>query len=168
MFKVGDRVIHNSFGLCRISAIGKEDAYSGREDCYIFYIEKTKIIIPVAHADILRYPMKKEEVPTVFEALENVEAMPSEISYRNFVDAYTKRMSSNNVSEIASCLRDLTFLNEKSTLKGPAKNLFETINKILVDEISFIKNISRVEAQRLISRSLSKAKERIKCSTKKQ
>ena len=167
MFKVGDRVIHNSYGLCRISAIEKEDAYSGREDCYVFYIEKTKIIIPIARADMLRYPMKKEEVPIVFETLENFEAMPSEISSKDLIDVYTNKIASNNVSEIANCLRDLTFLNEKSPLRGSVKNALETINKILVNEISFVNNITRVEAQRLISRSLNKAKERIKCASKK-
>jgi len=167
MFQIGDRVIHNSYGLCRISAIEKEDAYSGREDCYVFYIEKTKIIIPIAHANILRYPIKKEEIPTIFEMLENFEAVPSEISSRNLIDTYTKKMLFSNASEIACCLRDLAILDEKSSLKGIVKSSFETMNKILVDEISFVKNISRVEAQRLISRSLNKAKERIKCSTKK-
>ena len=167
MFKVGDRVIHNSYGLCRISAIEKEDAYSGREDCYVFYIEKTKIIIPITRADMLRYPMKKEEVPIVLKTLENFEAMPSEISSRDLIDVYAKKTASNNVPEIASCLRDLTLLNEKGSLKGAVKNSLETINKILVDEISFVKNISKVEAQKLVNRSLNKAKERIKCDRKK-
>ena len=167
MFKVGERVIHSSYGLCRISAIGKEDAYSGREDCYIFYIEKTKIIIPIAHADMLRYPMKKEEIPLVFETFENVKTLPNEISSRDFIDVYTKKITSNNVPEIAGCLRDLTLLNEKSSLKGAMKNSLETINKILVDEISYVKNISRGEAQRLISRSLNKTKEKMKCNMRK-
>ena len=61
MFKVGDRVVHNSYGLCRIKATEIiDDTDYGEQEYYIIYIEKTKIMIPIAYANALRYPMKKE------------------------------------------------------------------------------------------------------------
>jgi len=167
MLKVGDRVIHNSYGLCRISAIEKEDAYSGKEDCYVFYIEKTKIIIPTAHADMLRYPMKKEDVPEVLKTLDAFQEPPDNIFSGKAIDIYADKAASNNVLEAAGCLRDLSILNKKNALRGSAKNLLESMNKVLIDEISFVQNISKDRAQKLINARLNKAAGRAKCNKKK-
>jgi RNA polymerase-interacting CarD/CdnL/TRCF family regulator len=64
-------------------------------------------------------------------------------------------------------MRDLAVLNEKNTLRGSVKNLLESINKILIEEISFVQNISKARAQKLINDRLNKAAERAKCNRKK-
>lgn len=60
MFKAGDRVIHNSYGLCKIRAIETvNDVEYGKQDYYVIYVERTKIMIPISYADTLRYPAKE-------------------------------------------------------------------------------------------------------------
>jgi len=168
MFKVGDKVIHNFYGLCRIRDVEIiDDTDYGEQEHYIIYIEKTKIMIPVAYASVLRYPMKKEEVPKVLGTLDAFQEPPDGISSGKAIDAYTDKAASNNVLEVAECLRDLAILNEKNALRGSMKNLLESINKILIDEISFVQNISKGRAQKLINVRLNKAMERAKCNRKK-
>jgi CarD family transcriptional regulator len=166
MFKVGDKVIHNSYGLCEIAAIEMQDTYYGKQDCYILYMNKTKIMIPVSHAETLRYPIKKEEVAKVLEVFGKLDELPDGLPYKERIKVYTEKLISNNILKIAEVLRNLAFLDTVDKLKGPEKNLFERINKILSDEISFVQNISKQEAQRLIDSHLKKIRESAKCHKK--
>ena len=166
MFKVGDKIIHNSYGLCEIAAIETQDTYYGKQECYIIYMQGTKIMIPVAHAEMLRYPIKKEEVVKVLEVLGKPDELPEELPYKERIKVFTEKLISNDILKIAEALRNLTFLDTVDKLKGPEKNLFERINKILSDEISFVQNISKQEAQRLIDSHLKKIRESAKCHKK--
>lgn len=164
MFKVGDRVIHNFYGLCRVRDIEIiDDTDYGEQEHYVIYIEKTKIMIPVAYARVLRYPMKKEDVLGVLETLNAFQEPPDDISSGKAIDIYADKAGSDNVLEVAECLRDLAILNEKNTLRGAAKNLLESISKVLIDEISFVRDISKSRAQKLIKDRLNNAAERAKC-----
>jgi len=166
MFKVGDKVIHGSYGLCEIAAIEIQDTYYGKQDCYIIYMNKTKIMIPISHSEMLRCPIKKEEVAKVLEVLSDTESLPGELPYKERIKVYTEKLISNDILKIAGVLRNLAFLDTVDKLKGPEKNLFERINKILSDEISFVQNISKQEAQRLIHSCLKKIRESAKCHKK--
>jgi len=166
MFKVGDKIIHNSYGLCEIAAIETQDTYYGKQECYIIYMQGTKIMIPVAHAEMLRYPIKKEEVVKVLEVLGKPDELPEELPYKERIKVFTEKLISNDILKIAEALRNLTFLDTVDKLKGPEKNLFERVNKILSEEISFVQNISIQEAQRLIDSHLKKIRESAKCHKK--
>ena len=166
MFKVGDKVIHNSYGLCEIAAIEMQDTYYGKQDCYIIYMNKTKIMIPVSYSEMLRYPIKKEEVVRVLEVLGKLEELPDELSFKERIKVYTEKLISNDILKIAEVSRNLAFLDTVDKLKGPEKNLFERINKLLSDEISFVQNISKQEAQRLIHSASKKIRESAKCHKK--
>ena len=166
MFKVGDKLIHNSYGLCEIAAIETQDTYYGKQDCYIIYMQRTKVMIPVAHAEMLRYPIKKEEVSKVLEALGKSEELPDELPSKERIRVYTEKLVSNDIFKIAEVLRGLAFLDTVDKLKGAEKNLFERINKILSDEISFVQNTSKQEAQGLIKGCLKKIREGAKCHKK--
>ena len=73
-------------------------------------------MIPIAYANALRYPMKKEDIPKVLETLEVFQEPPDEISSGKTIDIYADKAASNNVLEVTECLRDLTILNEKNAL----------------------------------------------------
>jgi len=166
MFKVGDKVIHNSYGLCEIAAIEMQDTYYGKQECYIIYMDETKIMIPVSHSEMLRYPIKKEEVAKVLEVFGKLDGLPDGLPYKERIKVYAEKLISNDILKIAEVSRNLAFLDTVDKLKGPEKNLFERINKILSDEISFVQNISKQEAQRLIHSALKKIKESAKCHKK--
>ena len=166
MFNVGNKVIHNSYGLCEIAAIESQNTYYGKQDCYIIYMQGTKVMIPVAHAEMLRYPIKKEEVAEVLEVLGKSEGLPDELPSKERIKSYTEKLVSNDIFKIAEVLRGLAFLDTVDKLRGAEKNLFERINKILSDEISFVQNISKQEAQRLVQGCLKKIRESAKCHKK--
>jgi RNA polymerase-interacting CarD/CdnL/TRCF family regulator len=166
MFKVDDKVIHKSYGLCEIAAIEMQNTYYGKQDCYIIYMQGTKIMIPVAHAEMLRYPIKKEEVAKFLEVFGKLDELPDELSFGERIKVYTEKLISNDILKIAEVSRSLAFLDTVDKLKGPEKNLFERIKKILSDEISFVQNISKQEAQRLIHSVSKKIRESAKCRKK--
>ena len=166
MFKVGDKVIHNSYGLCEIAAIENADTYYGKQDCYIIYMQGTKIMLPVSHAEMLRYPIKKEEVAKVLEVLGKLDELPEELSFKERIKVYTEKLISNDILKIAEVFKNLAFLDTVDKLKGAERNLFERINKILSDEISFVQNISKQEAQRLIHSASKKIRKSVKCHKK--
>ena len=142
MFKIGDRVIHGSYGLCKIRGIESCDTYYGIQDCYIIYIERTKIMIPVAHADTLRYPIKKEEVHQVLgtlETLERLEELPDYVFEGEAIDLCSKKNAVNDIFGTAGLLRDLTFLNEKNSFRGPAKNLLDVYLQTFLDTSALFK-----------------------------
>jgi len=158
--------MHNSYGLCEIAAIENQDTYYGKQDCYIIYMNKTKIMIPVAHSEMLRCPIRKEEVAKVLEVLGKPEGLPDEMSSKERIKTYAEKLISNDIFKIAEVLKGLAFLNTIDKLRGAEKSLFERINKILTDEISFVQNISKQEAQRIIDSALKKIRESAKCHKK--
>jgi RNA polymerase-interacting CarD/CdnL/TRCF family regulator len=166
MFKVGDKVVHNSYGLCKIAAIEMQDTYYGKQECYIINMDETKIMIPVSHSEMLRYPIKKEEVAKILEVLSNSKELPDELSFKEWTSSCAEKLISNNVLKAAEVLRNLAFLDTVDQLKGSEKNLFERINKILFGEISFVQNISKLDAQRLIQSCLKKVRMSAKCHKK--
>ena len=166
MFNVGDKIVHNSYGLCEIAEIESQNTYYGKQDCYIIYMQGSKIMIPVSRADMLRYPIKKEEVAKVLEVLGKSEELREELSSKERIEAYTEKLVSNDILKIAEALKGLAFLNTVDKLRGAEKNLFERINKILSDEISLVQNTSKQEAQRLIGSHLKKIRESAKCYKK--
>jgi len=166
IFNPGDKVIHNSYGLCKIAAIEHADAYYGNQNCYIIYIKQTKIVIPVDSADMLRYPMKKEEVSKILEVLSNFEELPEKLPPEDRLKVYTEKLASNDIFKIIEVLKSLSFLDKVDKLNGSEKNIFEHINKILSDEISFIRNITAQEAQKLINNRLKKIGSHTKCPRK--
>jgi len=166
MFKVGNKVIHNSYGLCEIAAVEMQNTYYGKQDCYIIYMNKTKIMIPVSHSEMLRYPIGKEEIPGVLDRLSNTDNLPEELPYKERIKVYTEKLISNDILKIAEILRDMTFLGETDKLKTQEKSLRERINKLLSDELSFVQNITKAEALKTIDNCLRKVKESAKCRRK--
>jgi RNA polymerase-interacting CarD/CdnL/TRCF family regulator len=162
MFKVGDKVIHNSYGLCEIAAIETQNTYYGKQECYIIYMQGTKVMIPIAHAEALRCPIKKEEIPKFFEVFSDYVEIREKIPSQERIKIYTAKFKTNETLKLAEVLRDLTFFDEIGKLKGPEKNLLEHIKKILVEEISFARGISNTEGQRLIEPYLKMIRERAK------
>lgn len=163
MFKVGDKVIHNSYSLCEIAAIEMQDTYYGKQECYIIYMDKTKIMIPVFHSEMLRYPIGKEEIPNVFDRLNNVDNLPEEQSSEERIRLFSEKFKTNDILKIAEILRDIAFLGETDKLKSQEKSLRERINKLLSDELSFVQNITKTEALKTIDNCLRKVKESAKC-----
>ena len=166
MFKVGDKVIHNSYGLCEIAAIENANTYYGKQECYIIYKDKTKIMIPVPHSEMLRYPIAKEEIPRIFDALSNTENLPEELPSEKRIRLFSEKFKTNDILKISGILRDMAFLGETDKLKSKEKNLRERINKLLSDELSFVQNITKHEALKIIHHRLKKVKESAKCRRK--
>lgn len=166
MFKVGDKVIHNSYGLCEIAAIENANTYYGAQDCYIIYMQGTKIMIPVSHAEMLRYPIKKEEIHSVFDALSNTDNLPEELSSEERIRLFCDKFKTNDIIKISEIVRDMAFLGETDKLNTQEKNLRERINRLLSDELSFVQNITKQEALKTIHNCLKKVKESAKCRRK--
>ena len=166
MFKVGDKIIHNSYGLCEIAAIEMHDTYYGKQECYIIYMDKAKIMIPVSHSEMFRYPIGKEEIPGIFVALNNTDNLPEELTSEERIRFFSEKFKTNDILKISKILRDMAFLGEMGKLNTQEKNLRERINKLLSDELSFVQNITKQEALRIIHNCLKKVKESAKCRRK--
>ncbi|MDP1854091.1 MAG: CarD family transcriptional regulator [Candidatus Omnitrophota bacterium] len=166
MFKVGDKIIHNFYGLCEIAAIEMQDTYYGKQECYIIYMDKTKIMIPVSHSEMLRYPIGKEEIPGVLDRLSNTNNLPEELPSEERIRLFLEKFKTNDIVKISEILRDIVFLGETDKLKTQEKNLRERINKLLSDELSFVQNITKAEVLKTIDNCLRKVKESAKCRRK--
>jgi len=169
MFKIGDKVIHSSYGLCEISNIETvENTYWGKQECYIIYMQKTKAMIPIIHAEVLRLPITQEEVAHILAMLDNLEDLPKDRDARNCIDFYTEKFKANNSFKNAEILKDLTYLKETDKLIEKEKKLLDCVKKILVEEISYVKEITILEAEKIINQHLYKPikKESTKCYRK--
>jgi CarD family transcriptional regulator len=166
VFKVGDKVVHNSYGLCEIAAIEMQDTYYGKQECYIIFMNKTKIMIPVSHSEMLRYPIRKEEITGVFDRLSNTDNFPEELPFEERIRLFSEKFKTNDILKIAEILKDITFIGETDKLKSQEKNLRERINKLLSDELSFVQNITKAEVLKTIANCLKKVKDNAKCRRK--
>jgi len=165
---MGDKVIHNSYGLCKIDGVqAVENAATKKQDCYVIYMGKTKVIIPFIHAGTLRYPVSKEKIPDILARLSNTDEIPTETTKEKVIELYTEKFKTNDPIENAEILRDLTFLKELGQLTVKEKNLLNCVRKILINEISYVQKINRTEAEKIIDQCLCKVIEKAKCQRKK-
>jgi len=157
MFHVGDIVIHPGHGLCRIAAIQNIQS----DPLYVLKLKGKSVPgnvkILVHDKDVksigVRYPTTPGEIDEMMKILQEDSNDITDDSVKGY--PLTKKMvQSGDLRKTAEAWRDLRrHRNSSSSLTK--KSLLEFADSMIVEEIAFVRKISKKKARKLIEDALA-------------
>jgi len=159
-FCVGDNAVYPAHGVGVIEAIEKK-VISG--DTHMFYVMRIlhngmTIMIPKSNVNSvgLRQVISKEEVKKIYNILreKNVPRDNHQTWNRRYRQ-YTEKIKTGSVFEIAEVLRALFQLKKTKELSFGEKKILDTVQNLLVKEISIVKNQKEEDTRKEMSALLS-------------
>jgi CarD family transcriptional regulator len=172
-FNIGETVIEPTNGICEMEGMRRMKIDGVEMTVYIFKAQSAKVYVPADQIENrnIRRPMSREDVKKVLASLKQP-VSPNREDARMQYTHYREIMKSGDPMKIARLLRDLFILDASGDLKGKEKEIMEQTKKFLIDEIAFIRQVSKGQVQEQIMESLrammkkkiAKDKERVKKS----
>ena len=158
MFKKNDVVVHPSWVLCKIKELTKiedknEPVYV-LKPCYIKDVGNFKIMVTKEQATELglRHPVKESAIPNVFDVLKDNDESNAPDT-KNISEFLRNKISKNDLKSSAEILRDTKF-NGNWQWNVTYKTYVDNARKRLVDEIAYVKGVSRTEVNKSIDSAL--------------
>ena len=135
MFTVGDKVVHNEYGICRITGISKR-RFPGQEQKDYYEITPladdgygTTIYIAVDHNGLLREPMSPDQILSMIDAMPETEPIMIQstgnrmLDMENIKTTYFAMMRSGNPQDWVVLLR--TIYRKEKQLSAQKKHISE-------------------------------------------
>lgn len=140
MFKVGDLAVYPAHGVGVIQSIEQREISGNRHKFYVIRIldNGMTIMIPTDNVESvgLRSVIGPEEVPKVYEILQERDLQPGSQSWNRRYREYAEKIKTGSVYEIAEVLRDLVLLKYDKTLSFGEQKMLDLARSLLVKEIS--------------------------------
>ncbi len=161
-FKQGDTVVYPMHGVGVIDKIEEKDILGNKQLYYILKLSVSDMtaMIPVDKSENLG--LRACEKP---EGIEKALIILGEVP-DNIEDDWKSRYNNNHnlvkngsLFELAQVVRNLYHRNLIKELSNTEKKLFEYALQLMVDEISFSKDIEKIEVEDNITRILEDASE---------
>jgi CarD family transcriptional regulator len=159
-FCVGDNAVYPAHGVGVIEAIEKK-VISG--DTHMFYVMRIlhngmTIMIPKSNVNSvgLRQVISKAEVRKIYNILKEKEVpRDNHQTWNRRYRQYTEKIKTGSVFEIAEVLRALFRLKKTKELSFGEKKILDTVQNLLVKEISIVKKQKEEDTRKEMTTLLS-------------
>ena len=159
MFSIGDKVVYPMQGIGIIDRI-EDKIFSGKNREYIIVkilSNNLEIMIPsdkISNSNLRKITDNSTLEDVLFD-LTNKNNKLEGISAKERYQNNMTKMKSGSLKDSAEVVYDLILMNKEKSLNTSEKQLFNTAHKFLVQEVSFIKNISETEATDFLKLNLN-------------
>ena len=159
MFLIGDKVVYPMQGIGIIDRI-EDKIFSGENREYIIVkilSNNLEIMIPsdkISNSN-LRKITDNSTLENILFDLTNKNNNLEDISAKERYQNNMTKIKSGSLKDSAEVVYDLICMNKEKSLNASEKQLFNTAHKFLVQEVSFIKDISETDAMDFLNLNLS-------------
>ena len=159
MFLIGDKVVYPMQGIGIIDRI-EDKIFSGENREYIIVkilSNNLEIMIPsdkISNSNLRKITDNSTLEDVLFDLTNknnNIEGVSAKERYQNNMT----KIKSGSLKDSAEVVYDLILMNKEKSLNASEKQLFNNAHKFLVQEVSFIKDISETEATDFLNLNLS-------------
>lgn len=159
MFLIGDKVVYPMQGIGIIDRI-EDKIFSGENREYIIVkILSNNLEIMIPSDKISNSNLRKITDNSILEDIlfdltnknNNLEGVSAKERYQTNMT----KIKSGSLKDSAEVVYDLILMNKEKSLNTSEKQLFNTAHKFLVQEVSFIKDISETEATDFLNLNLN-------------
>ena len=159
MFLIGDKVVYPMQGIGIIDRI-EEKIFSGENREYIIVkilSNNLEIMIPsdkISNSNLRKITDNSTLENILFDLTNknnNIEGVSAKERYQNNMT----KIKSGSLKDSAEVVYDLILMNKEKSLNASEKQLFNNAHKFLVQEVSFIKDISETDAMDFLNLNLS-------------
>lgn len=160
MFSVGDKVVYPMQGVGIVERI-ENRIFSGKNREYIIVkilANKMEVMIPSDRADKsnLRSISDNSTLENVLSNLTvNDENDDGSLSSKQRYENNFNKFKVGSLKNSLEVVYDLFVINKNKKLNSSEKQLFNTAHKFLLEEVSFIKNMSLTEADDYLKKRLN-------------
>lgn len=158
MFSIGDKVVYPMQGIGTIERI-ENKVFSGKNKEYTIIkilSNHLEIMIPsdkLANSN-LRKISDNSTLENVLFNINNQENNSQVMSAKERYQINSNKVKSGLLKDSAEVVYDLMIIRKEKSLNTSEKQLFNTAHKLLVQEVSLIKNITEVEAENFLDLNL--------------
>lgn len=141
MFSVGDLAFYPNHGIGKIEQVEEQRLDASPQHFYVLRILEQDITVKVPTSSAERLGMRaiipKEDVPRIFEILQQKSNIGSYRTWNKRFREYTQKLKSGSPYEIAEVLRDLMLLQDSKELSFGERKMLEQAKGLLLKELSF-------------------------------
>ncbi|GFZ30690.1 CarD family transcriptional regulator [Clostridium zeae] len=160
MFKIGDKIIYPMQGAGIIDRVEEKEISQVKCNYFIINMVNNSMQVMIPKDKIstsgIRPISDEETLELVLQSFTTNDAqLDDALNYKERYQTNLRKVKSGDLKEGSEVVRDLLLLNSKKPLNSSEKQMLNTAKKLLVGEISLIKNISEAEASSLINSVIS-------------
>lgn len=173
MFAVGDKVVHNEYGICRITGILKR-RFPGQDEKNYYEMVPfsddgygTTFYIMTDHGGVLREPMSPDQILAMIDAMPEIEPLeiPSSgnrvLDMENVKTTYNALMRSGKPQDRVLLLRTiyrkgLQLSAKKKRVSEYESHVRENSERLLYGEIAAVMDIPVQSVERFITQRIEK------------
>jgi len=157
MYQIGDKVVYPIHGVGSIGRIEDKTVLGERRSYYIIKlaISDMTVMIPTDKTDEvgLRLVVSSKDVDRALDVIRSRNTETEEDWKARYQQNF-KRIKDGSILSVAEVVRNLFQRNKVKELSIMEKKLYENAYRLLVDEISYVRNINKEEVQNIISEGL--------------
>lgn len=157
MYRLGDKVVYPLHGVGIISSIEDKNVLGEERSYYIIKlsISDMTVMIPTDKSDELglRLIVSSRDANKALKVIGR-ESTEMEEDWKSRYQHNFEKIKSGSLTKVAEVVRNLFHRNKVKELSIMEKKLYENAYRLLVDEISYAKDLDREYVQDMISQEL--------------
>jgi CarD family transcriptional regulator len=159
MYSEGAKVVYPLHGVGVISSIEDKTVLGETRSYYVIKlaISDMTVMIPVKKSDDLglRLIVSDRDANKALKVI-GAETTEMEEDWKSRYQQNFEKIKSGSILNVAEVVRNLFHRNKVKELSIMEKKLYENAYRLLVDEISYVKDLKREEVQSLVAEGLEK------------
>ncbi len=140
MLKIGEKVVYPGHGVGSIEGMQSKIISGHEQKFYVLHILESDMTIMIPTSNVaaagLRPVMGKDMVSKVYRILRTKKVEVDQQTWNRRYRAYTEKIKTGSVIEIAKVLRDLFVLKADKELSFGERKMLDTARNLLVKELS--------------------------------
>lgn len=161
MYKVGAKVVYPLHGVGIISSIEDKEVLGERRSYYIIKlsISDMTVMIPTNKSDELglRQIVSDRDANKALKVISG-ETTDMDEDWKSRYQNNFEKIKSGSIVNVAEVVRNLFHRNKVKELSIMEKKLYENAYRLLIDEISYVKDLEKEDVQNLVSIGLENGK----------
>ena len=157
MYTVGDKVVYPLHGVGLINSIEDRTVLGEKRSYYVIKlaISDMTVMIPTNRSDQLglRMIVSDRDVHKALKLI-NGQITDMEEDWKARYQHNFEKMKSGSIFDVAEVVKNLFHRNRVKELSIMEKKLYENAYRLLVDEISYVKDMEKDEVQTILSERL--------------
>jgi CarD family transcriptional regulator len=160
MYELGEKVVYPLHGVGVINSIEDKTVLGEKRSYYIIKlaISDMTVMIPTDKSEQLglRQVVSSRDITKALKLI-NSEITDMEEDWKARYQHNFEKIKSGSILNVAEVVRNLFHRNKIKELSIMEKKLYENAYRLLVDEIAYVKNLDKEEAQNIVSEILEKS-----------
>jgi CarD family transcriptional regulator len=157
MYSVGAKVVYPLHGVGVIDSIEDKTVLGEKRSYYVIRltISDMTVMIPVDKSEELglRLIVSDKEANKALKLI-GAQSTEMEEDWKSRYQHNFEKIKSGSILNVAEVVRNLFHRNKVKELSIMEKKLYENAYRLLVDEISYVKDMEREEVQNMVSEGL--------------